>query len=47
MDQILSTEINVSGLEPTYASGKAAHVLIDYIYRQDYFIVEKECSAEF
>jgi hypothetical protein len=31
IDQILTTHMNVPGMEPTYASGKEAHVLIYYI----------------
>jgi hypothetical protein len=31
IDQILTTHINVPGIEPTYASGKEVHELIYYI----------------
>jgi hypothetical protein len=41
MDQILTTHMNVPGMEPTYASAKGAHVLlIYYIKRKGYFRVE-------
>jgi hypothetical protein len=33
IDQILTTHMDLLGMEPTYASGKEAHVLIYYIYR--------------
>jgi hypothetical protein len=31
IDQMLTTHMNVPGMEPTYAPGKKAHVLIYYI----------------
>jgi hypothetical protein len=31
IDLILTTHMNVPGMEPKYASGKEAHVLINYI----------------
>jgi hypothetical protein len=31
IDQISITQINVPGMEPTYASGKDTHVFIYYI----------------
>jgi hypothetical protein len=31
VDQILTTHMKVPGMEPTYASGKEAHVLMYYI----------------
>jgi hypothetical protein len=31
IDHILTTHMNVPGMEPIYASGKDAHVLIYYI----------------
>jgi hypothetical protein len=31
IDQILTMHMNVPGMEPTFASGKEAHVLIYYI----------------
>jgi hypothetical protein len=40
IDQILTTHMNVPGMERTYASGNEAHVLIYYILRQGYFRVE-------
>jgi hypothetical protein len=33
IDQILTTIMNVPGMEPTHASGKEAHALIYCIYR--------------
>jgi hypothetical protein len=40
IDQMSTTHMNVPGMEPTYASGKEAHVIIYYIQRQCYFRVK-------